>query len=84
MNLITFGSPRTNNVVVDNDENIEGYQGVDELTGIGQPTVATLDLLKNLTAVGPGEEGNPPDREMNAESDCLAQASTLTCLHPTP
>lgn len=62
--LITFGSPRTSNVVVDTHPEINSYQGVDELTGMGQPTVATLDLIKALRAVREDEGGHNPDREL--------------------
>lgn len=63
MMVTTFGSPRTHNVVVDNDPKIEAYRGVDELTTMDQPTVGTLDLIKSLRAVRADEEGHTPDRK---------------------
>lgn len=63
MSIVTFGSPRTNNAVVDADPEIEGYRGVDEIAAIGQPTVATLELLRSLRAVQEGEGGEQPDRK---------------------
>ncbi|CAO1630381.1 unnamed protein product [Sympodiomycopsis kandeliae] len=61
MSIVTFGSPRTLNAVVDADPEIEGYRGVDELARLGQPTVATLELLRSLRAVQEGEGGEHPD-----------------------
>lgn len=63
MSLIAFGSPRTSNAVIDAEPDQDAYQGVDELVSIGQPTVATLELLRGLRAVREDEGGHPPDRE---------------------
>lgn len=63
MGIITFGSPRTHNAVIEADPNNEGYRGVDEIAGIGQPNVATLELLRSLRALKDDELGEAPDRK---------------------
>ncbi|CAO1627641.1 unnamed protein product [Parajaminaea phylloscopi] len=61
MMLTTFGSFRTCNAVVDGHPDSEAYRGVDELTPMGQPTVATLDVINSLRAVREDEGGHNPD-----------------------
>ncbi|PWN23548.1 SPOC domain-like protein [Microstroma glucosiphilum] len=65
MGLMTFGSTRTNNAIVDadnaDDAANEGYAGIDEIAQLGQPTVATLELLRLLRACGEDEGGHDAD-----------------------
>lgn len=61
MSIITFGSTRTENGVINKNPEIEGYLGVDELTPLGQPSVATFDMIASLRAVGEDEGGHHPE-----------------------
>ncbi|EPQ27792.1 uncharacterized protein PFL1_04537 [Pseudozyma flocculosa PF-1] len=59
--LITYGSPRTNNTVVDHGGYSEGYDGIDEIFRLNVPTLDTLDLVQSLRAVGENDRAPPAD-----------------------
>ncbi|KAN0064305.1 ATP-dependent DNA helicase yku80 [Thecaphora frezii] len=67
--IITYGSPRTNNVV--NDGGIrDEYEGIDEIFPPALPTLDTLDLVRSLRAVDPNSK-TPPGDPLSALVDAI-------------
>ncbi|PWZ01791.1 SPOC domain-like protein [Testicularia cyperi] len=58
--IITYGSPRTNNII--NDSGIpDEYHGIDEIFTPALPTLDTLDLVQSLRAVSESDNIAPGD-----------------------
>ncbi|UZJ53494.1 hypothetical protein CBS101457_002814 [Exobasidium rhododendri] len=61
VHLLLFGSPRTNNTLLESTDVKEGYEGIDEIFKPDQPTIATLELLRCLRASKAEEKPYPAD-----------------------
>jgi ATP-dependent DNA helicase 2 subunit 2 len=61
VHVLLFGSPRTNNTLLETTDIKEGYQGIDEVFKPNQPTIALLELLRCLRATRREERPHPAD-----------------------
>jgi ATP-dependent DNA helicase 2 subunit 2 len=61
IHILLFGSPRTNNILLQKTSIDEGYQGIDEIFLPGTPTISTLEMLRRLRAAKEEEKPYPAD-----------------------